>query len=102
MRYEWDEGKNRENWRKHGVSFGDAALVFDVERCLIYPDRVDTTGELRWHAIGTVRIGKEGHAVLLVVHAYREDIYGEEIIRIISAREAGKHERGRYQKQKTD
>jgi len=29
--------------------------------------------------------------VLLVVHAYRENNYGEEIVRIISARRAEKH-----------
>ncbi|HEY1809276.1 MAG TPA: BrnT family toxin [Acidobacteriaceae bacterium] len=99
MRYEWDERKNRENWSRHRISFEDAALVFDDERCLIYPDRADATGELRWHAIGTVPIGRTGKAVLLVVHAYRENIDGEEIIRIISARETEKHERRRYQKQ---
>lgn len=71
MRYEWDGRKDRENWRKHRISFEDAALVFDDERCLVYPDRADESGEQRWHAIGTVRIGSEGKAVLLVVHAYR-------------------------------
>ena len=46
-----------------------------------------------------VRIEPEYAAVLLVVHAYREDAYGEEIIRIISARPAEKHEIRRYQEQ---
>jgi uncharacterized DUF497 family protein len=42
-------------------------------------------------------------AVLLLVHAYREeDSYGEEIIRIISDRAAEKHEIRRYQGQETD
>jgi uncharacterized DUF497 family protein len=40
--------------------------------------------------------------VLLVVHAYREDDHGEEIIRIISARRAEKHELRRYQEQAMD
>ena len=75
-----------------------AALVFEDERCLIGLDRIDETGEWRWHAIGAARIAREVAIVLLVVHAYREDDHGEEIIRIISARRAEKHEIRRYQK----
>lgn len=103
MRYEWDRAKNRRNQRIHGgISFEMAALVFEDECCLIGPDRVDETGEQRWHALGEVRIGPEGAAVLLVVHAYREDRYGEEVIRIISARRAEKHEIRRYQEEAMD
>ncbi|HXJ91447.1 MAG TPA: BrnT family toxin [Terriglobia bacterium] len=102
MRYEWDEAKNLRNQRKHGgIPFEVAALVFEDERCLIGLDRVDRTGEQRWHAIGTARIAQE-HAVLLVVHTYREDTYGEEIVRIISARRAEKREIRRYQEQAMD
>jgi uncharacterized DUF497 family protein len=55
-------------------------------------DRI-VEGEQRWHAIGSA-LG----AVLLVVHVYRvEDPNDEEEnIRIISAREANKHERRIY------
>ena len=64
-------------------------LVFEDERCLVGLDRIDgVTSEQRWHAIGAVRIEPGLAAILLVVHAYREDNYGEEIIRIVSAREA--------------
>jgi hypothetical protein len=100
VRYEWDERKNRQNQRKHGgISFELAALVFEDERCLIGLDRVDESGEQRWHAIGAVSIEAGIAAVLLVAHAYREDWHGEEIIRIISARRADKHECNRYQEQ---
>src|SRR5690349_19391706 len=103
VRYEWDEEKNRRNQRKHGrISFELAALVFEDERCLIGLDRIDKTGEQRWHALGAVHIEPEGAAVLLVVHAYREGRHGEEIIRIISARRAEKHEVRRYQQQAMD
>jgi uncharacterized DUF497 family protein len=44
----------------------------------------------------------ERELLLLVVHAYREDEYGEEIIRIISARRAGKHDIRRYQEPEVD
>jgi uncharacterized protein (DUF4415 family) len=58
MRYEWDEAKNLRNQRKHeGISFELAALVFEDERCLVYPDRIDSkTEERRWHAVGAARI----------------------------------------------
>jgi uncharacterized DUF497 family protein len=103
MRYEWDARKNRQNQRKHaGISFELAALVFEDERRLIGIDRVDETGEQRWHAIGAVSIEPGIGAVLLVVHAYREGWHGEEIIRIISARRADNHEYRRYQEQSVD
>ena len=51
MHYEWDERKNRLNKEKHGFSFEMAALVFEDEACLVRPDRIDETGEQRWHAM---------------------------------------------------
>jgi len=103
VRYEWDEKKNRKNQRKHaGISFELAALVFEDECCLIGLDSVDETGEERWHALGAVQVELNYPAVLLVVHVYREDHYGEEVVRIISARRAEKHELRSYQEQSSD
>jgi uncharacterized DUF497 family protein len=102
MRYEWDEQKNRLNQKKHRISFEMAALVFEDDCCLVRPDRVDETGEQRWHAIGAARLGSDAAVVLLVVHAYREEIDGEEITRIISARRANKDDFQRYQEQEMD
>lgn len=45
-------------------------LVFDDERRVISVDRVDETGEQRWHALGAVTVRPGIAAVLLVVHAY--------------------------------
>ena len=65
--------------------------MFDDPNVLLMQDRV-VEGEQRWHAIGAV-----SEALLLVVHTYREDDdNGEEIIRIISAREANQRERRIY------
>jgi uncharacterized DUF497 family protein len=102
MCYEWDVAKNRLNREKHGVSFEIAALVFEDERCLVRPDRIDETGEQRWHALGAVRIEPDTTAVLLVVHVYREETDGEEITRIISARKAEKNDVRRYQEQEVE
>ncbi|MGH9624955.1 MAG: BrnT family toxin [Bryobacteraceae bacterium] len=103
MRYEWDEEKNWRNQQKHGgISFEMGALIFEDERCLVGLNREDETGEQRWQAIGRARIGSGTSAVLFVVHVYREDIHGEEIVRIVSARRAEKHELRRYQEQAMD
>lgn len=102
LRYEWDERKNRRNRKKHGISFELAALVFEDERCLVGLDRIDQTGEQRWHAIGVAQIEAAVAVVLLVVYVYREAFHGEEIIRIVSARRAEKHEIRRYQEQTMD
>jgi uncharacterized protein len=102
VRYEWEEKKNRHNRSKHsGISFELAASVFEDEHCLIGPDRIDESGERRWHAVGMAQIESEA-AVLLVVHVNREDRNDEEIIRIISARRATKREIRRYQEQEMD
>lgn len=74
-------------------------LVFDDERRLISLDRVDETGEQRWHAIGAVSVEPGIEDFLLVVHTYREGSDGKEIVRIISARWAGNNDFRRYQEQ---
>ncbi len=92
MRFEWDVGKSRINQTKHnGLDFETAARVFNDPSVVLIEDRI-VEGEQRWHAIGAV-----SGALLLVVHVYHEDdVYGEEIIRIISAREANQRERRIY------
>ena len=90
MVFAWDEKKARINQRKHGVSFETAARVFDDPFAVSYVDRV-VDGEERWHTIGLAG----GAAALLVVHTNGE-LYGEEEIRIISARKAGPRERTHY------
>lgn len=95
MRFEWDPEKDRSNARKHqGINFSTAARVFGDPHLLLQEDRV-VEGERRWHAIGIAL-----NALLVVVHVYREDDKNdEEIIRIISARQANQRERRIYLEQ---
>lgn len=105
MRYEWDERKNHQNQRKHGISFELAAEVFEDPDRLIGLDREDESGEQRWLAIGAASMEAARSAILVVAHVYRyseEDRHDEEIIRIISARAAGRNEIGRYQEKTLD
>jgi uncharacterized DUF497 family protein len=92
VRFEWDSRKNRINQVKHdGLDFETAARVFDDPNLILRLDRI-VEGEQQWHAIGAVSA-----ALLLVVHVCRkDDSNGEEIIRIISAREANQQERRTY------
>jgi hypothetical protein len=53
MVFAWDEHKNRINRRKHAVSFGIAARVFEDPHAISYPDR-EVNGAERWHTIGLV------------------------------------------------
>ena len=91
MRFEWDADKNRANYVKHGVSFEIACKVFDDPLVAYIFDRV-VDGEERWHAIGRALT----LPILVVVHTWR-DQNGEEIARIISARQASSQERRRYE-----
>ena len=76
LRFEWDDTKNRSNQRKHRVSFEFAARVFEDPNCLFRADRVDATGEQRWHAIGLAKEEDEPAVLLLVVHVVREEYHG--------------------------
>ena len=51
IRFEWDEKKNRENQRKHGVSFEEAETVFYDENAIQYFDPITRKmriGSLCW------------------------------------------------------
>jgi uncharacterized protein len=104
VRYEWDEDKNRKNQQKHGgISFEMATLVFEDEHCLVHTGHIDDqTGEQRWIVLGMARPAADAAILLVVAHVYREDEYGQEFIRIISAREAEKREIRKYQAQALD
>jgi hypothetical protein len=51
MRFEWNEPKNRKNFKKHGIPFETAALVFDDPHALNEQDRM-VEDEERWQTIG--------------------------------------------------
>ena len=90
MNITWDPAKNRENQRKHGISFDDAKAVFqDLDRIEVLDDR--DYGEERWVAIGTM-----GKIVALVVYTERNSG-----IRLISARKADPDDTADYYARKT-
>jgi uncharacterized DUF497 family protein len=87
--FEWDEAKGEANFRKHGVDFETATLVF------VDPFAVGRTDESA--AYGEIRLlitGMADGALLTVVYTERG-----EVIRIISARRATKKEHDDYYRQ---
>ena len=87
--FSWDDRKERENQRKHGVSFDEAATVFADENARLKHDPDHSQDEDRFVLLGfSAKL-----RLLVVVHAYRQD---EREIRIISARKAVPKERRQY------
>lgn len=88
FQFEWDLAKAELNWDVHGVSFDEAATVFSDRLSMTYPDPDHSFGEQRDVTIGeSIR-----RNLLVVIHTDREDR-----MRIISARDATRQERKRYE-----
>jgi uncharacterized DUF497 family protein len=88
MNFEWDEDKNQSNISKHGISFKEAAEVFDLST-VGYFDAVNSMNEDRY-----VEIGFAGGRLLTVVYVQLDD----DTVRIISARKASLLEERRYER----
>ena len=90
LSFEWDENKNEINKKKHGISFETAQEVFYDDNAILFDDPDHSVGEERFLIIGMTRSLK----VCIVSHCYRDQA---NVIRLISAREATKHERKTYE-----
>lgn len=87
MKYEWDETKDRQNRKKHGLSFSEVRQLFESGEYLEIFDAAHSEHEDRFIAIGIIERG-----VAVVVFTERN----EDTIRIIGARMAGKRELSLY------
>ena len=90
LEFDWDERKNAQNRRKHGVSFEEAKTVFLDENALLIADPDHSADEERFILLGL----SSSLRALVVCHCYRRD---RETIRIISARRANAIERRKYE-----
>ncbi|HXY19333.1 MAG TPA: BrnT family toxin [Gemmatimonadales bacterium] len=89
LRFAWDPVKAAANRRKHGVSFEEAQTVFSDEYALLLDDPDHSAAEDRFILLGL----SAALRILVVVHCYRVQ---DDVIRIISARRATRHERESY------
>lgn len=91
LTFEFDENKESQNIRKHGVGFDVAKEVFLDPMALYLEDERHSRGEDRRYAVGRVSDGR----VITVWFTWRDDR-----IRIIGAAELRKW-RKEYEKRKT-
>ena len=87
---EWYPAKARANRRKHGVTFEEAATVFNDPLSSTIPDPMHSESEERFVIVGQ----SIQQRLLIVVHTDRGDH-----IRIINARLANPHERKTYEEE---
>lgn len=90
--FEWDSEKAKNNRKKHGVSFDEAATVFKDSRALTIFDPDHSEIEDRWITLGV----SEKARCLIVVHTFRDERESHVTIRIVSSRKANKHEMKTY------
>jgi hypothetical protein len=88
LEFEWDARKAGTNFTKHKVSFQEAATVFGDPLGRIVSDPRHSSGEERYVLLGR----SQDQRLLAVMYVDRRDI-----IRIISARLATRHERRSYE-----
>jgi uncharacterized DUF497 family protein len=88
VQFEWDSNKAFTNQEKHRVSFEEAVTVFSDPLAVIFDDDAHSVEELREIIIGH----SISNRLLLVFFTERD-----EVIRIISARQATRTERRDYE-----
>jgi uncharacterized DUF497 family protein len=91
--FEWDVKKALSNIRKHGVSFEEAATIFQDAFALSVPDAASIEREERWFTLG---FGAGGR-LLAVAHTHQDIAHDRARVRIISARRATRRERRSYE-----
>lgn len=87
--FAWDSRKARLNQAKHGVSFEEAQSAFLDERARLIDDPDHSAEEARFLLLGYSLRAR----CLVVSHCYRQS---DSVIRLISARPAGKAEEEVY------
>lgn len=93
MIFEWDAEKASENLKKHNVSFSVAELAFeDFYGIEEFDAEHSSAEETRFKMLAMAQ-----EKILVIVYTLRGENY-----RIISAREAEKHERELYERQRSE
>ena len=95
LKFAWNVSGERGNLRKHGVSFIEAAKVFQDPHARRFYDFLHSEDEDRFILLGMSPSAR----LLIVCHCYREEA---STIRIISARKANGQETQEYERQRYD
>ena len=77
LHFEWDDEKNETNFKKHGVTFGEAKRAFYDQQRIIIDDLEHSKSEKRYFCIGyvdrkiiTVRFTKRNEIVRIFGAGY--------------------------------
>ena len=84
--FEWDSEKAARNAKKHGVTFAEAM------QCFLDPHGIDLADAMHPDRVVLIAVSR-AHRILCVVYAERRR---GDIIRLISARRATRHEKKIY------
>lgn len=87
--FDWDAGNARKSIDKHDVSQAEAEQVFFNEPLLTVPDAKHSANEQRIHALGRTDDGR----LLHITFTLRDN---DTKLRVISARDMSRKERGYY------
>jgi len=90
--FDWDDGNSRKSAEKHSVSQAEAEQIFADNRVLIADDVKHSQDEARSHALGRTIDGR----LLHVTFTLRDN---RTKIRVISARDMNRKERGLYEQE---
>jgi uncharacterized DUF497 family protein len=91
VHFEWDEKKDVDNIRNHGVTFSEAKTVFYDENALEFYDEDHSLEEIRY-----LMMGLSSNLRILLVSFTVMERKDEDVVRIISSRKATKNERKTY------
>lgn len=88
LAFDWDNGNQNKNYRKHCVTDQECEEIFFGQSKFLLKDVIHSEGEARYIIMGETRLGRK----LFVVFTLRKSQ-----VRIISARDLNKRERKLYE-----
>jgi len=86
--FQWDEGNADKNWELHHVSRAEAEETFFSRPLVVASDDEHSEKEIRLAALGKT----DADRLLAIVFTVRENL-----VRVISARDMSRRERGLYE-----
>lgn len=93
--FDWDEGNARKSVDKHDVSQSEAEQLFFNQPLLVLADEKHSQHERRYHLLGST----DDRRLLHVTFTLRS---ANTLVRVISARDMHRKERGFYEQSQRD
>ncbi len=87
--FEWDQHNSQKNWEKHKVTPAECEQVFFKQPIFIVEDIKHSQSEKRFYALGKTDLQRKLFIVFTI---------GNNLIRVISARNMNKKEKRSYEK----